>query len=57
MGDKTQKISEELHRKLKLLAAQEGKTLQEITEEVIRDGFAVRNNEGNQKDSGEHDAG
>lgn len=48
MPDKTQKISAELHRKLKLLAIEEGKTLQEITEEVLKDGFKARNSEGNQ---------
>ncbi len=57
MADKTQKIAEELHRKLKLLAIEEGKTLQEITEEVIRDGFAARNNQGNQGFSRENDEG
>ena len=49
MPGKTQKISEELHRKLKMLAIQEGKTLQEVTEEVIKDGFKARNSEGNQR--------
>lgn len=57
MGDKTQKISEALHRKLKILASEEGKTLQEITEEVIKDGFAARNNKGNQEVSGDDDNG
>lgn len=39
MNDKTQKISEQSHRELKVLAAKEGKSLQEITEEVIKIGI------------------
>ena len=48
MSGKTQKIDAELHKKLKLLALHEGKTLQQLTEEIIRDAIKERDNEGNQ---------
>ena len=48
MSGKTQKINSELHKKLKLLALHEGKTLQQLTEEIIRDAIKERDNEGNQ---------
>lgn len=48
MSGKTQKIDAELHKKLKLLALQEGKTLQQLTEELIRDAIEERNDQGNQ---------
>ena len=48
MSGKTQKIDAELHKKLKLLALQEGKTLQQLTEELIKNAIKGRDNQGNQ---------
>jgi len=45
MGDKTQKIREEIHRKLKILAIKEGKTLQRITEEILEKGIKEKEKE------------
>lgn len=45
MSDKTQKIAAELHRLLKMQALKEGKTLQELTEEILRDGMEERSPE------------
>lgn len=42
MQDKTQKIAERLHKILKMQAIREGKTLQQITEEILTDGLERR---------------
>ena len=55
MSGKTQKIDAELHKKLKLLALHEGKTLQQLTEEIIRDAIKERNHEGNQGITGKNE--
>lgn len=39
MVDKTQKIADAIHKELKILAANESKTLQEVTEELLREGL------------------
>lgn len=44
MITKTQKIADELHRTLKKIAAEEGRTLQEVTEELLRYGIEQRGN-------------
>ena len=44
MSNKTQKVRDEIHRRLKLLAAQEGRSLQDITEELLEDALQRRNN-------------
>jgi hypothetical protein len=42
MSRKSQKIASTLHRLLKLEALKQGKTLEEITDEVIREGLQER---------------
>jgi len=42
MKDKTQKIASDLHRLLKLYAAKEGRSLQDVTEEILRNGLQSR---------------
>lgn len=49
MNDKTQKVSEELHLELKILAAKEGVSLQEITEEVIKKGLKIKTEEAQER--------
>lgn len=42
MGNKTQKIAENLHKLLKMQALKDNKTLQELTEELLSDGLENR---------------
>lgn len=49
MADKTQKIAEKLHRILKMEAVKEGRTLQELTEEILWHGLEERSTENTEK--------